>query len=432
MLCNAGVFASTHTADLQLPLPAAPQSPGEGSPLTPTATPAAQGSDPIAHVPLYVTAGSLSPQRGSAAGVEPRRPVKLAVTVSYWSEACQPAAGQHSIKALTDPANQALGRRVTRWLEVTVLPNLRVASILAQHSAAAPLHRRASGGAPQGEEGHSGLAHNSRANTEAQQRASLLLKLQLARAHPQVDMHVCACARTDVAHALEAPQSDGIGARIQALAATQECLHMPPDEPRCSLAVPVEPFAAVRTFGKPAKPPHCGLHMPPVHEQLQLASNHFAGSVVVLWSAHGAPPARTAARSLSRQPSVGLAPLSMSREGSVLALPGSAESNVLREGHSGAGAPERSLPAAHVDDEMPWADASGFMWGTLILTKQARCLDGVHVCGMRSAVDALAACKGPLLHAALHAAAIWHIVGCIHQCSISFCPLFCPSPGICV
>ena len=52
----------------------------------------------------------------------------------------------------------------------------------------------------------------------------------------------------------------------------------------CSLQSCLPAFPAVKTFGKPAKPPNTGLRMPPVNEQLQISANHFANSMLVLWA----------------------------------------------------------------------------------------------------------------------------------------------------
>lgn len=52
----------------------------------------------------------------------------------------------------------------------------------------------------------------------------------------------------------------------------------------CSLQASLPAFPAVKTFGKPAKPPHTGLRMPPVNEQLQISANHFANAMLVLWA----------------------------------------------------------------------------------------------------------------------------------------------------
>lgn len=176
---HAGVFASTDTRHLQLPLPASAAA-GDGSPK------AALRRECTARVPLYVTAGSLpQPHGSSASALHHHKPTLLAVTLSYWCEACQPT--HHAIKGLTDPAQQALGRQVTRWLEVTVQPNLRVASILAEHSAA---------GEPQGRNSDADPAHLDRrthadaAVASAARDGSLLLKLQLARTNAALGMQV--------------------------------------------------------------------------------------------------------------------------------------------------------------------------------------------------------------------------------------------------
>lgn len=54
----------------------------------------------------------------------------VTVRVSYWSEACQPK--HHSIKALTDTADQVLARQATLTVHVDVLRHMRVASVLSQ------------------------------------------------------------------------------------------------------------------------------------------------------------------------------------------------------------------------------------------------------------------------------------------------------------
>eukprot|EP00892_Ulva_mutabilis_P007560 jgi/Ulvmu1/5176/UM021_0193.1 len=59
---------------------------------------------------------------------------------------------------------------------------------------------------------------------------------------------------------------------------------MPAELSTCSLHACLAAFPAVKTFGKPAKPPNTGLHMPPVSEQLQISANHFANSMLVLWA----------------------------------------------------------------------------------------------------------------------------------------------------
>jgi hypothetical protein len=56
------------------------------------------------------------------------------------------------------------------------------------------------------------------------------------------------------------------------------------DRTTCSLHATLPAFPAVKTFGKAAKPPHTGLTMPSVTEQLQISANHFANSLVVLWA----------------------------------------------------------------------------------------------------------------------------------------------------
>lgn len=64
----------------------------------------------------------------------------------------------------------------------------------------------------------------------------------------------------------------------------QGCVAMATEVSTCSLQSNLAAFPAVETFGKPAKAPHTGLRMPPVHEQLQIAANHFANACLVLWA----------------------------------------------------------------------------------------------------------------------------------------------------
>lgn len=59
---------------------------------------------------------------------------------------------------------------------------------------------------------------------------------------------------------------------------------IPAEVSTCSLQSSLHAFPAVKTFGKPAKPPHTGLRMPPVNEQLQISANHFANAMIVLWA----------------------------------------------------------------------------------------------------------------------------------------------------
>lgn len=59
---------------------------------------------------------------------------------------------------------------------------------------------------------------------------------------------------------------------------------VPAEISTCSLHSSLHAFPAVKTFGKAAKPPHTGLRMPPVNEQLQISANHFANAMIVLWA----------------------------------------------------------------------------------------------------------------------------------------------------
>jgi hypothetical protein len=379
---RAGVFASTDMSSLSLPL------------TCPSAEAGGTSQSSVA-VPLHVTAGSC-PHKHRSSTADRRYTANVKVTVSYWAEACQPE--HHAIQALKDPRTHVLGRQAVVWLEVHVIPNLRVASILAEHRTGTPAGaKRMSEVASNGEEPMSVFAPADPAAAPA--ASSLELRLQLARSHLSLPLQVCACARTDVAEALEAhgtaPCATPPGVRDLAGGAAGLTLH--PEDARCSLSIPVEPFEAVHTFGRPTKPPHVGVHMPPVHEQLQLAANHFAACVVVVWCAD-ARPARQAQSThesqqlLSRQVSAltgglsrqgsALGPLSRQASGQHLSRQGSALSlrdELRRREQLGR---SKSL-LADDDDSMlrapgslgeavPWSDESGLMWGILVLTKQVR------------------------------------------------------------
>jgi hypothetical protein len=110
----------------------------------------------------------------------------------------------------------------------------------------------------------------------------------------------------------------------------------------CALSMTLEPFDAVHTFGKPAKPPHVGVRMPPVHEQLQLAANHFANAAVVVWCASHRGWGRRGDQN----------------EG------GEGSSLLQGEGLDGG--------------RVPWLGGDGVIWGTLILTKQVRPLSTIQ------------------------------------------------------
>jgi hypothetical protein len=98
-----------------------------------------------------------------------------------------------------------------------------------------------------------------------------------------------------------------------------------------SLSLPVAPFEAVKTFGKPAKPPRVGVHMPPVHEQLLIAANHFASAAVVVWVA--SPADKHGSRDLETFP---------------------------------------GLETQDEVEDMPWLGSNSSAWGILVLSKQVR------------------------------------------------------------
>ena len=93
-------------------------------------------------------------------------------------------------------------------------------------------------------------------------------------------LQVAACSREEVATLLSQSGSNGnspsLSQAVRDFVSEHGATTLQPEEERCSLWFAARPFDAVKTFGKPAKPPRSGTLMPPVHDQLQLAANHFA------------------------------------------------------------------------------------------------------------------------------------------------------------
>jgi hypothetical protein len=143
-------------------------------------------------IPLHITAGSCPPQQVASPCVTGRHAAVVAsatdtssalpgaggtlvagslpsvtITVSYWSERSQPM--HHVIKSLQDTTKQVIGRQATCTIRVRMLPNLRVASVLAEHRTCP-----------------------ERGGTEiSQSNQELKLKLQLKRHASPLTMLVC-------------------------------------------------------------------------------------------------------------------------------------------------------------------------------------------------------------------------------------------------
>jgi hypothetical protein len=130
---------------------------------------------------------------------------------------------------------------------------------------------------------------------------------------------------------MNAKHVDCIPDRMHALLARRGACLLSEESSAGCLSLPVAPFEAVQTFGKPAKPPHVGVHMPPVHEQLQIAANHFASAAVVVWVA--SPAGKCGGEELE-------------------VFPG--------------------LEPQDAVQDLPWLGERSFAWGILILTKQVR------------------------------------------------------------
>ena len=213
-------------------------------------------------MPLVLTAGML--QSPSSAGSAQHT---ITITVSYWSEACQPKSPM--IQALDNPSEQVLARQATLTVAVAVLRHMCVASVLSTPSFSTDSSGEKALGSPQ----------------QQQQLSSMDLTFQLARHGTEKAVKACLCSRDTVAAALQAANGSAT-ATSQAVCELLEAkspVFLPAEAKSCSLHVSMPAFPAVKTFGKRLKS-GSGFRMPPVNEQLQISSNHFAKSLVILWA----------------------------------------------------------------------------------------------------------------------------------------------------
>ena len=211
---------------------------------------------------LVLTAGLLqTPSSGGSAQHT------ITITVSYWSEACQPKSPM--IQALDNPSEQVLARQATLTVCVTVLRHMCIASVLSTPSFSS--------------ERSAGKALGSA--QQQQQLSSMDLTFQLARHGTEKAVKACVCSRDTVVTALQAANGSA-AATCQAVCELLEAkgpVFLSAEAKSCSLHVCMPAFPAVKTFGKRLKS-GSGFRMPPVNEQLQISSNHFAKSLVILWA----------------------------------------------------------------------------------------------------------------------------------------------------
>lgn len=213
-------------------------------------------------VPLVLTAGMLQSPSSAASAQH-----TITITVSYWSEACQPKSPM--IQALDNPAEQVLARQATLVVCVTVLRHMCVASVLSTPTSESSREKQSA----------------TLDSTQPQQFNNMDLTFQLARHGTEKAVKACVCSRDTVAAALQA----GDGSATATCQSVCELLEgtgsvlLPAEAKSCSLHTSMPAFPAVKTFGKRLKN-GLGFKMPPVSEQLQISSNHFAKSLVILWA----------------------------------------------------------------------------------------------------------------------------------------------------
>lgn len=232
-------------------------------------------------VPLVLTSGMLQSPSSAASAQH-----TITITVSYWSESCQPKSPM--IQALDNPSEQVLARQATLAVCVTVLRHMCVASVLSTPSFSTD----------------STSSKGLSSTQQQQQLSSMDLTFQLARHGTEKAVKACVCARDTVASALQAANGS-TAATAQAVCELLEAkspVFLPAEAKSCSLHVSMPAFPAVKTFGKRLKT-GSGFRMPPVNEQLQISSNHFAKSLVILWaivkdSDGGTPPPLDASEDL--------------------------------------------------------------------------------------------------------------------------------------
>jgi len=235
--------------------------------------------------PRELGAGLVPPRATAAlmlrltAGVAPppeAPPATVTVRVAYWCDAAQPPPGL--VRALADPATQAVGRALSLALAVTVLPLLGVCALSAgpppaPASALAPLSE--DGGAPP-----DAAAGRRQRWLRAQATA---LSVSVARTGAPLRCSLCVCEAAALRALLAAAAGGGAAATaaLAALAAQHRVTPLPECEALAELTFVAARFdtrdrwTAARG-GKPAA-------RRPLVEQLRAAARSYAAGVVVVW-----------------------------------------------------------------------------------------------------------------------------------------------------